>query len=158
MSTHEPDGNTNRVIGTALQYNSTSILIKALKHDTISLQDLHYEISTKHYPVPTEKELCPTTTPTLFQNNQHPYTAFDDINSLTPQEIKYIMTTFCERFYPQVTKPIIQEPLNSTEEEIRQMLQSPHTIQNKIEKNGHKIDFNPPFVSILRAPQHKAND
>jgi hypothetical protein len=38
------------------------------------------------------------------------------------------------------------------------MLQSPHTIRNKIEKNGHKIDFNPPFVSILRAPQHKAND
>jgi hypothetical protein len=38
------------------------------------------------------------------------------------------------------------------------MLQSPHTIQNKIKKNGHRIDFNPPFVSILRAPQHKANN
>jgi hypothetical protein len=37
------------------------------------------------------------------------------------------------------------------------MLQSPHTIRNKIEKNRHIIDFNPPFVSILRAPQHKAN-
>ena len=68
------------------------------------------------------------------------------------------MTTFCEHFYPQVTKPIIKELLNSTEEEIRQMLQSPHTIQNKIEKNRHKIDFNPPYVSILRAPQHKANN
>jgi hypothetical protein len=127
MSTHEPDGNTNRTIGTVLQYHGTSTLIKVLKHET-SLRNLHYKISTKHYPVPTEKELCPTTIPTLFQNNQHPYTVFDDIDSLTPQEIEYIMTTFCERFYPQVTKPIIEELLNSTEEEIRQMLQSPHTI------------------------------
>jgi hypothetical protein len=65
MSTHNLDGNTNRIIGTALQYHSTSTLIKALKHKT-SLRDLHYEISTKHYPVPTEKELYPTTIPTLF--------------------------------------------------------------------------------------------
>jgi hypothetical protein len=105
MSTHKPDSNTNRIIGTALQYHSTSTLIKARKHKT-NLRDLHYEISTKHYPVPTEKELCPTTFPTLFQINQHPYTAFDDIDSLTPQEIEYIMTTFCERFYPQVTNPL----------------------------------------------------
>ncbi len=68
MSTHEPNRDTNRIIGTALQYHSTSTLIKALKHKT-SLQNLHYKISTKHYPVPTEKELCPTTIPTLFQNN-----------------------------------------------------------------------------------------
>jgi hypothetical protein len=85
MSTHKPDGDTNRIIDTALQYHSTSTLIKALKHKT-SLCNLHYKISTKHYPAPTEKELCPTTIPTLFQNNQHPYTAFNDINSLTPKK------------------------------------------------------------------------
>jgi hypothetical protein len=63
---HEPDGNTNRIIGTALQYHSTSTLIKALKHRT-SLRNLHYKISTKHYPVPTEKDFFPMTIPTLFQ-------------------------------------------------------------------------------------------
>ena len=99
MSTHKPDGNTYRIIGTALQYHSTLTLIKALKHEA-SLCNLHYKISTKHYPVPTEKELCPTTIPTLFQNSQFPYTAFNDIDSLNPQEIEYIITTFCERFYP----------------------------------------------------------
>ena len=46
----------------------------------------------------------------------------DDIDSLTAQESEMIMTTYCERFYPQVPKQTIAELQNSTDKEIRQML------------------------------------
>ncbi len=152
----QQDGDTNRITGTSLQYHSISTLIKALKHKT-SLHELHYKISTNYYPPPTKTEISPTTIPMLFQSSHHPFTAFDDINSLSPQEVEYIMTTYCERFYLQSTKAMIKELKNSPDEEIKQMMQTPQTIQATITKNGHKIDFNPIFVSILGTTQHNVN-
>jgi hypothetical protein len=123
----QQDGDTNRITGTSLQYHSISTLIKALKHE-MSLQELHYKISTNYYPPLTKTEMYPPTIPMLFQSSHHPYTAFDDIDSLSPQDVKYIMTTYCERFYPQATKAMIKELTNSPNEEIKQMMQTPQTI------------------------------
>ena len=69
---------------------------------------LQFEITKNHYPVPTETEIYPTTIPTLFQNNQQPFTALDNIDSLTPQEVEYIMATFCKQFIHKSQNPSLK--------------------------------------------------
>jgi hypothetical protein len=104
----QQDKYTNRITGKSLQYHSISTRIQALK--------------------PTKTEICSTTIPMLFQSSHHPYTAFNNINSLNPQDLEYIMTTYCELFYPQPTKAMIKELKNSPDEEFKQMMQTPQTI------------------------------
>jgi hypothetical protein len=106
MQTIEPDGSPSKIYGASLQYHSTPTLLKALKNDS-DLQEIHYKITTSHYPTPTKSELSQAAIPTLLQNNKHPYTAMDDIDLHTPQEIETIITTYRKRFYPQVPKQAI---------------------------------------------------
>jgi hypothetical protein len=120
MQHTKPDGSPSKIYGTSLQYHSTPTLLKALRNKN-KLKELHCKITTNYYPTPM-KELSPATIPTIFQTTKRPYTAMDDIDSLTAQESEMIMTTYCERFYPQVTKQTIAELQNSTDKEIRQML------------------------------------
>ncbi len=72
MSTHEPDGNANMIIGTVLQYHSTSTLTKALKHETSP----HYEYPQSIIQYQQKKNYAPQlfrhyskTTNTLTQHS-----------------------------------------------------------------------------------------
>jgi hypothetical protein len=137
-----------KAYGTSLQFHSVPHLIKALKYDSI-LQSLHHTITHNQYPTPIETELSPSAIPTLFQHNEHPYTAMDDIEAITPQELKTIIATYCERFYPQATRQSLKPLQNITEEEIRQILQTTMALRKMIVKAGIELTFNPPTISDL---------
>ena len=149
MNTTRTDGLPNKIDGTHLMYHSTPILLKALKNNE-ELKELHYTITTNQYPAPIESELCPAAASTLYQNTKHPYTAMDDVDLLTPQEIDTIITTFCERFYPQITKKDISNLTINTEEEITRALRTPGGLSHMLKETGAQPKFEPPFISIIR--------
>jgi hypothetical protein len=60
------------------------------------------------------------------------------------------MVPYCEHFYPQVTKQTIKELQHLTEEEIKQMLQTPMALQKMVEKTGIKLKFNPPTTDHIK--------
>jgi hypothetical protein len=155
MGTTEPDEPPSKVYGTPLQFHSVPTLIKTLKNDTI-LQELHYTITDNHYPPPIEA-LSPSAIPTLFQHNEHPYTAMEDIESIMPQELKTIIVTYCERFYPQATKQTLEALQHTTEEEINQILQTPMALRKMIKRTGIEFKFNPPTISKLTTPRREAS-
>jgi hypothetical protein len=154
MKTSDPEGLPNKLYGTPLMFHSVPTLLKALKNDD-KLKELHYTITTNHYPTPTESELCPAATPTLYQNTEQPYNAMDDTNLLTPQEIDTIIANYCERFYPQVSKKEISNLAITTEEEIIQALRAPYGLAQMLKKTGIQPKFDPPFISRMTPSKPK---
>jgi hypothetical protein len=149
MNTTGTDGLPSKIYGTHLMYYSTPILLKALKNNE-ELKELHYAITTSHYPAPIESDLYPAAAPTLYQNTKHPYTAMDDVDLLTPQEINTIITTFCERFCPQVTKKDISNLTIHTEEEITRALRTPGGLSHMLKETGAQPKLEPPIISIIQ--------
>jgi hypothetical protein len=155
MKTSDQEGSPNKIYGTPLLFHSTPTLLKALKNDE-KLKELHYTITTNHYPTLSESELFPAAIPTLYQNTEQPYKAMDDTDLLTPQEIDTIITNYCERFYPQVSKKEISNLTITTEEEITQVLRTPHGLAQMLEnKAGIQPKFDPPFISRMTPTEPK---
>ena len=152
MGAPDPDEPSHTVFGTPLQFHSVTTLIKALKNDTV-LQDLHSAITHNQYPAPVEAELTPSTIPTLFQHNEHPYTAMDDIESIMPQELETIVSTYCERFYPNVTRQTLASLRYTTEAEITNILRTPMALKRILEWAGTDPIFEPPTLSPLTPPR-----
>jgi hypothetical protein len=81
----------------------------------------------------------------------------EDIESIMPQELKTIIVTYCERFYPQATKQTLEALQHTTEEEINQILQTPMALRKMIKRTGIEFKFNPPTISKLTTPRREAS-
>ena len=73
----------------------------------------------------------------------------EDIESITPQELETIVSTYCERFYPQAMRQTLAALQYTTEAEITNLLQTPMALKKMIERAGTDPIFEPPTLSHL---------